>query len=78
LLGFLVAALAGFGFERLLGIVRDRDQDTQDPPHARLSLPESSRFRFAFVQDDLVGRGDRDNDIFRALGAQRGGLPGEN
>jgi len=47
LLGFLVAALAGFGFERLLGIVRDRDQDTQDPPHARLSLPESSRFRFA-------------------------------
>lgn len=45
LLGFLVAALAGFGFERLLGIVRD--QDTQDPRHARLSLPESSRFRFA-------------------------------
>jgi Bacterial membrane protein YfhO len=27
LLGFLVAALAGFGFERLLSLVRDRDND---------------------------------------------------
>jgi hypothetical protein len=31
ILGFLVAVLAGFGFERLLGLVRDRDNDGQPP-----------------------------------------------
>jgi len=31
LLGFLVAVLAGFGFERLLGVVRDRDNDPPSP-----------------------------------------------
>jgi hypothetical protein len=34
LLGFLVAALAGFGFDRLLGVVRYRDNDhPHDPRH---------------------------------------------
>lgn len=33
LLGFLAAVLAGFGFERLLGVVRDRDDDPSRPPH---------------------------------------------
>jgi hypothetical protein len=31
ILGFLVAVLAGFGFERLLNLVRDRDHDGQPP-----------------------------------------------
>lgn len=32
LLGFLVAALAGFGFEHLLSVFRDRETDSHHPP----------------------------------------------
>lgn len=35
LLGFLLAALAGFGFEWLLNVVRDRDDTSHNPRHRR-------------------------------------------
>jgi len=57
LLGFLVAALAGFGFEGLLNVVRDRGMDLHDPLHVRAPLPRRSYFgflRFRFVWSVLV------------------------
>jgi len=52
MLGFLIAVLAGFGFERLLGVVRDRDADLPDDtgePHSN-----SHRFRFQLVWSAVV------------------------
>jgi len=46
LLGFLVATLAGFGFEGLLRVVRDRDIDPHDPHDPRTPLPRRSYLGF--------------------------------
>jgi Bacterial membrane protein YfhO len=58
-LGFLVAVLAGFGFERLLSLARDRDNDPPHPvsrsaekpdePAAVVDGPVSGHSRFGFV-----------------------------
>jgi Bacterial membrane protein YfhO len=40
ILGFLVAVLGGFGFELLLGIVRDREDDPHHPAGGSLDQPD--------------------------------------
>lgn len=41
-LGFLVAVLAGFGFERLLNLVRDRDKDRHPPGSGSEDQPDDA------------------------------------
>jgi hypothetical protein len=62
-LGFLVAVIAGFGFERLLSIVRDRNDDphqqvsgSAEKPHepaAAVDSPPPGHSRFGFVRSRL-------------------------
>jgi hypothetical protein len=67
LLGFLVAALAGFGFERLLRAVCDRDGDPPDDDLPDDDLPDDD-----LPDDDLPDDDLPDDDSPDQTGALRG------
>ena len=70
-LGFLVAALAGFGFEHLLSVFRDRETDSHHPPGGPGDRPDDEPDDISATVDGLLREPGRSRFGFVASGKLR-------